>query len=71
MPARFFSLTPGFILLARVTSVSLLYWNISSIASSDHILRGVQLRLLQAQQGDGEHRFYDGGIRKASFLMSA
>jgi len=23
----------------------------------------------QTQQGDGEHRLYGGGIRKASFLM--
>jgi hypothetical protein len=25
--------------------------------------------VLQTQQGDGKHRLYGGGIRKASFLM--
>jgi len=25
--------------------------------------------VLQTEQGDGEHRLYGGGIRKASFLM--
>jgi len=35
--------------------------------------RAAQLRgsFFAEEQGDGKHRLYGGGIRKASFLMSA